>query len=114
MKVYVLKNKKGKYMFYATPEKDGFTDNLALTEIFTNKENAKAVLEALDDNRDYKIAEVTICEGDLEKELVVYREAFNKMAVEYAIFRGLTDVRDLQNDILDQARKELESKDERN
>lgn len=129
MKIYMIKNKEGKYYWYEEPCNDGFVKDLFLAEIFDNLDIAKKCVRDLDKSQDYEIVEGTFVEGDLENELAIRDKALELACKNiYSRSDGCITIVEKTGDnygnvsncpeseaakyFLDQARKELEDKDD--
>lgn len=78
MKAYVIKNKEGKYLrgFDIISYETDFCEDIIDASIFETKEYAECQVFGTG-LKDYKIVPITICEGNLEEENRVLKEALS-------------------------------------
>lgn len=76
MKVYAIKNKKGKYF---DDFQDFETNNICDARLFDTYEEA---LSFCPKNCDCEVVEITIAEGDLEQQLAIIKRALLKASKE--------------------------------
>lgn len=131
MKAYVIKNKDGKFWQFLHNDKSEFVDDVYNAFFHYSKHDAEKAICSWG-LIDCEVVEVTIAEGDLEEELTIYKRALelacvNVNCMDCCYFNcrkepynekhnciecgelGLTQ-KHLSKYFLDQAKKELEEK----
>lgn len=122
MKVYAIKNKEGKYLFTDGGYCYYFHKNIYDATFYGNKDDAmvelkyrynitsqlsmnKNLLKTKNDFEDCEIVECTLAEGDLEKELAVYKKAISELNFNMGVISEI---------LVSQSKKELTNAQTRN
>jgi len=81
MIAYVIKNKKGKFWQFLHNNKSEFVDEIYNAFFHYSKHDAEKTICSWG-LKDCKVVEITIVEGDLERQLAIYKRALLKASKE--------------------------------
>ena len=109
MKAFVIKNKEGKYWQWLFNHEPDWEDKLYNAFLHYSKEDAEKSITSWQ-LEDCKVVEITIVEGDLEKENQILNEALKLACIKLLKNEFRNDVNTigaLENDFIEQAKENI-------